>query len=123
MTEQNQYFPESVPFPGETLAEKLNEIRLSPKEFAIIIGKPEKLVINILNGTAAITPDLAVLFESILQIPAHFWLNKQQRYDEFIEKKIKVELTHARAELNSKLSIRIKLRLLQIKYKIQDFLK
>jgi HTH-type transcriptional regulator / antitoxin HigA len=27
---------------------------------------------------------MAVLFESVLKIPALFWLNSQQKYDEYI---------------------------------------
>ena len=38
----NQYFPQSVAHAGETLEEKLNELKMNPKEFAIRTGKPEK---------------------------------------------------------------------------------
>jgi addiction module HigA family antidote len=84
MAKQNEYFPQSVPHPGTTLAEKLEELGMGPKEFAVRTGKPEKTVTAILKGTSSITPDMAVLFENVLHIPAHFWLNKQQRYDEFV---------------------------------------
>lgn len=84
MTKQNEYFPQSVPHPGETLAEKLEELNMGPKEFAVRTGKPEKTITAVLKGTSSITPDMAVLFENVLHIPAHFWLNKQQRYDEFV---------------------------------------
>jgi addiction module HigA family antidote len=84
MTKQNEYFPQSVPHPGTTLAEKLEELGMGPKEFAVRTGKPEKTVTAILKGTSSITPDMAVLFENVLHIPAHFWLNKQQSYDEYL---------------------------------------
>ena len=57
---------------------------MNPKEFAIRTGKPEKIITAILNGESTITPDIAVLFESVLKIPALFWLNSQQKYDEYI---------------------------------------
>jgi HTH-type transcriptional regulator / antitoxin HigA len=84
MAKNNQYLPQSVSLPGETLAEKLIEISMSQKEFAVQINKTEQTVINIINGESSITPDLAVQFENILKIPAQFWLNRQQSFDKKI---------------------------------------
>lgn len=84
MSKPNQYFPQSVAHAGETLEEKLNELKMGPKEFAVRTGKPEKTITAILKGESAITPDMAILFESVLKIPARFWLNTQQHYDEYI---------------------------------------
>jgi HTH-type transcriptional regulator/antitoxin HigA len=82
-TRKNEYFPQSVPHAGETLEEKLQEIKMGPKEFAIRTGKPEKTIIAILKGESAITPDMAVQFENVLGIPARFWMNAQRNYDEY----------------------------------------
>lgn len=84
MEKKNQYFPQSYPHPGETLAEKLDEMDMGPKEFAIRTGKPEKTIIAILNGGSSITADMAIQFENVTKIPAHFWLNHQRSYDEYI---------------------------------------
>jgi HTH-type transcriptional regulator / antitoxin HigA len=84
MAKQNQYFPQSRPHPGETLAEKLEEMEMGPKEFALRTGKPEKTITAILKGESSITPDMAVQFENATQIPAHFWLNMQRGYDEYV---------------------------------------
>ena len=84
MAKQNQYFPQSLPHPGETLAEKLEEMNMGSKEFAIRTGKPEKTISAILNGKSAITPDMAILFENVTKIPAHFWMNSQRGYDEYL---------------------------------------
>ncbi|MCB0645124.1 MAG: HigA family addiction module antidote protein [Saprospiraceae bacterium] len=83
MEKQNRYFPQSRPHPGETLSEKLEEMSMGPKEFALRTGKPEKTIIAILKGESAITPEMAVQFESVTQIPAHFWINHQRSYDEY----------------------------------------
>ncbi len=80
---KNQFFPQIVFHPGEALAEKLEEMRMSIKEFALRSEKPEKTVIAIINGDSSITPDMAMAFENVLRIPAHFWVNKQRLYDEF----------------------------------------
>lgn len=84
MAKQNQYFPSVVFHPGETLAEKLEEMEMGPKEFALRTGKPEKTIIAVLNGKSSITPDMAVQFENVTKIPANFWMNHQRSYDEFI---------------------------------------
>ncbi len=84
---KNQFFPQTVPHPGGTLAEKLEEMGMGPKEFALRTGKPEKTIIAILNGQSSITPDMAIQFENVTKIPAHFWMNHQRGYDEFIARK------------------------------------
>jgi len=84
MEKHNQYFPQSRPHPGETLTEKLEEMEMGPKEFALRTGKPEKTIIAIMNGESSITPDMAVQFENTTKIPAHYWLNSQRNYDEYI---------------------------------------
>jgi len=92
METHNQYFPQSRPHPGETLSEKLDEMGMGPKEFALRTGKPEKTIIAVLKGASSITPDMAVQFENVTRIPANFWMNHQRSYDEFLarEKQIKI---------------------------------
>lgn len=80
----NEYHAPIVFHPGETLAEKLNELQMGVKEFAVRTNKPEKTIIAILKGKSSITPEMAVKFENVLKIPAHFWLNLQRNYDEFV---------------------------------------
>jgi HTH-type transcriptional regulator/antitoxin HigA len=91
-TYSNQYTPQIAFHPGETLAEKLEELNMGPKEFAIRADKPEKTVIAILKGKSSITPEMAVQFEHVLKIPAHFWLNMQRNYDEYIAREERNEL-------------------------------
>jgi len=80
----NQYNPQTVSHAGETLAEKLSEMGMSIKEFAVRTSKPEKTVIAVIKGESSITPDMAVAFENVTRIPAHFWMNRQRLYDEFL---------------------------------------
>ena len=84
MSIKNEYFPETVTHPGLTLNEKLKEIGMSKKEFALRTEKPEQTIIKIINGNSAITPDMSIQFENVLKIPANFWLKKQYRYDEIV---------------------------------------
>ena len=80
---KNEYFPQLVPHPGIDLSEKLDELGMGPKEFAVKSDIPEKTIAAILNGESSITPDLAVQFENVLKIPAHFWFKRQRNYDEY----------------------------------------
>ena len=81
---KKQYKPQSFTHPGMTLREKLEETQMGSKEFAVRTGKPEKTITGILNGNSSITPEMAVKFEKVLKIPAHFWLNYQAKYNEYI---------------------------------------
>lgn len=80
--------------PGETLDEKLQEMRMGIKEFATRVSKPEKTIIAVLKGRSSITPDMAVAFEMVTKIPAHMWLRHQKNYDEFIARKKREKLTN-----------------------------
>jgi HTH-type transcriptional regulator / antitoxin HigA len=88
----NRYHPQSVNHPGSTLEEKLHEMGMGPKEFALRSGKPEKTIIAVLKGDSSITPDMAVQFEHVTKIPATYWMNHQRGYDEYVarEKRKKI---------------------------------
>nr|WP_321453840.1 ImmA/IrrE family metallo-endopeptidase [uncultured Carboxylicivirga sp.] len=87
MTLANQYSPDIVFHPATTLNEKLEEMGMSRKEFALRTGKPEKTIIAVLKEESSLTPEMAILFENVTQIPAQFWINKQARYNEYIARK------------------------------------
>lgn len=89
---KNQDSPQIVFHPGVTLAEKLEEMKMSIKEFSVRTGKPEKTVIAVLNGESSITSEMAVVFENVLKIPAHFWMTKQLHFDEFKAREKRNEL-------------------------------
>lgn len=84
MTFENQFTPDVVFHPGDTLEEKLEEMGMSIKEFAVRTGKPEKTIIAVLKGNSSITPEMAIQFENVTRIPANFWINKQALYNEFV---------------------------------------
>ncbi len=83
-TIRNEYHPQTVTHPGEDLREKLEELQMTPLEFAIRCNKPVKTISEVMNGKSSITPDMAVQFENVLQIPANYWLKRQYNYDEAI---------------------------------------
>jgi len=83
----NEYYPQRVTHPSEILSESLEERNIGAKELAIKTGKPEKTISAVLNGDSSITAEMAVLFEKVLKIPVHFWLEAQRNYDEYKARK------------------------------------
>jgi len=80
------YQPDYAMHPGETLREKLEELQMTPNEFAIRTSKPIKTISNIMTGKSSITFEMAVQFEKVLNISANFWTKKQANYNAFLAK-------------------------------------
>lgn len=91
-TKKNQFMPDEVFHPGETLSEKLSEMNMSYKEFALRCGLSEKTINEIVKGKASISPETSMKFEQVLGIPAYFWITRQSEYDQYIARKKKNEL-------------------------------
>lgn len=70
--------------PGSTLSEKLQELDLSPKDFAEQINVDADIIVDIILEERDVTPDLAEAFERAIKIPAAFWLRKQKNYNQFL---------------------------------------
>ena len=84
---KNQYFPDSVSSPGETLLEVLSIRGMSQAQLAERTGRPTKTINEIVKGKAAITPETALQFELVLGVPASFWNNREQHYREALARK------------------------------------
>ncbi len=79
---QNQYKPDYVSPPGETLEEILEERGMTQAELAERTGRPKKTINEIINGKTAITPETALQLERVLGVPASFWNNRERDYQE-----------------------------------------
>ncbi len=84
---KNQYLPDSVSSPGETLLEVLSTRGMSQAQLAERTGRPTKTINEIVKGKAAITPETALQFELVLGVPASFWNNREQHYREALARK------------------------------------
>jgi addiction module HigA family antidote len=81
---KNQYRPNEVSPPGETLLEVLEEHGITQAELAERTGRPRKTINEIVKGKAAITPETALQLERVLGVPASFWNARETRYREFL---------------------------------------
>ena len=84
---KNEYSPDYVSLPGDTLAETINSLGMTQVELSKRMGRPIKTINEIIAGKTKITPETAIQLEKVLNIPASFWNNRQRRYDEFLARK------------------------------------
>ena len=66
--------------PGEFLKDELEARNWSQTEFAEIIGRPVRLINEIIAGKRAITPETAMQFSASLGTSAEFWMNLESQY-------------------------------------------
>ncbi len=81
--------------PGAALADALKQLDLSQEDFALILGKPSRLVSEVVNGkrslTSATARDIAVALNAISRagfkvdenemLTAKYWVNLQYEFD------------------------------------------
>ena len=87
----NQYNPDTVSSPGETLAELLGLHNMSQAQLAERTGRPKKTINEIIKGKSAITPETALQFEKVFGVAASFWNNRDRRYREFLAKRAELK--------------------------------
>ena len=70
------------PHPGRSVRENcLDPLGLSVNEAAEVLGVARHTLSRVLNGHAAISPDMANRLEKAGWSSAEFWLNRQTAYD------------------------------------------
>lgn len=67
--------------PGEVLKDELDELGVSPTEFARQIDVPPNRVSQIIAGKRAVTGDTALRFGHWFGTDPQFWLNLQSAYE------------------------------------------
>lgn len=80
------FAPDWVSPPGDTIADVLEERGWTQAELARRLGYTEKHVSQLINGKAAITEDTASRLERVLGSTAGFWLRKETKYRERLER-------------------------------------
>ncbi len=81
--EAKKYTYRSVAIPpGDTLLEVLEFLNMSQKELAERMGRPLKLVNEIVKGKASITSETAIQLERVLGKEAAFWSNLEAGFQE-----------------------------------------
>jgi HTH-type transcriptional regulator/antitoxin HigA len=73
--------------PGITILENMSALNMTQQELAERMGRPVKTINEIIKGKTTITPETALQLEHVLGIPVNFWLNREARYHEYLERK------------------------------------
>ena len=89
--DKNQYMPDDVSPPGDTLYETIETMGISQAELAERMGRPKKTINEIVKGKTAITPDTALQLERVLGVPASFWNNRERHYREALARKEEIK--------------------------------
>ncbi|WP_405008549.1 HigA family addiction module antitoxin [Kitasatospora purpeofusca] len=74
------YAPTSVPHPGETLQDTLDELGIPQADLARRTGLSTKHINQVIKGTAALSPDTALLLERTTGVPAALWNSMEAAY-------------------------------------------
>lgn len=67
--------------PGEILKDELDELDITPTEFARQIDVPPNRISQIIAGKRAVTGDSALRFGHWFSTEPQFWLNLQSAYE------------------------------------------
>lgn len=80
MSIKNEYCPDYVPPPGETLAEILYDKLMTPAQLAKNMNVSKNAVTDIIDRKGAITIEIAQKLEHTFGIPREFWVNLEKSY-------------------------------------------
>ena len=113
--------------PSEFLKDSLELCRMTQKDLAKRTNLTEKTITAIMRGKDRISPETALKFEKVLDIPASFLIQAQSRYDEYQkrleeEKKLEVEQVEIfkSKRLSSTYSELVNRKLIEYQKKISD---
>lgn len=77
---KTEYRPATVTPPGVTLTDLLEERGMSQVQLAERMGRPVKTINRIVKGKNGITLETALQLERVFNTPAHFWMEREQKY-------------------------------------------
>ena len=92
MTELNEFKPDWVSAPGDTIADILEEKNLSFLKFAQAMGQTPDYAKELLKGYATIAIESVRHLEDILCGSAAFWLTRESQYREDVARLDRDEL-------------------------------
>lgn len=87
MTDARPFSPDWISPPGDTIADILEERGFTQAELAERAELSRKHVNDLIKARAAITPAVALRLERVLGSSADFWLTREARYQEALERR------------------------------------
>ena len=86
-----RFVPDVAIPPGETISEMLQERHITQTDFALMLGRTEKNVSQLVNGVAPISHALAIDLERTLGVPASFWNALEATYRDLLARRLETE--------------------------------
>jgi plasmid maintenance system antidote protein VapI len=80
----NSWEPSVVFHPGETVGEKIQELKMTIQAISLETGIPISDLVSVLEGRSSISVTLASALEKATGISSRFLIAQQLRYDEYI---------------------------------------
>jgi HTH-type transcriptional regulator / antitoxin HigA len=84
---ENQYEPDVVSPPGDTLIEALEALGMSQAQLAERTGRSKIMINEIIKGKAPITPRMSIELERVLGVPAGFWNNRERHFRDYLARR------------------------------------
>lgn len=81
MNATTKHIPFEASHPGSLLLDEIKFRNLNQKEIANQMEIQPSLFNEIIKGKRALTADIAILLEKILEIPADYWMRLQSQYE------------------------------------------
>lgn len=103
---KNEYRPNKVFPPGETLQETIDAMGMSQSELATRMNVTEKHINSIIKGKASISEDTALRLERVLGIDASFWRNLEHNYRQFLAEASERQRLSQKKDLLSKFPVK-----------------
>src|SRR5688500_5038353 len=88
---RNEYRPDFVAPPGDTLAETLEMHGMTQAALAERMGRPKKTISEIVNGKAELTVETALQLERVLGVSADFWVALERNYRAWLAREAESE--------------------------------
>jgi len=96
----NTILPARLVLPGRILRRELDSRGWTQKELAKIMGRPEQMISEIINGSKQITPETAIELSAAFGTSPEFWLNLESKYRlQLAEQVVKTETITRRSLL------------------------
>ena len=71
--------------PGEFLKDEIEFIGMTPRDLAERMGRPPRVVDEILSCERSVSAEIAAELERALGIPAYMWTRSQARYERTLQ--------------------------------------
>lgn len=106
MAEKNEFQPDWISVPGDTIIDLLEERNLSPTEFALRMQLTIEETNELLHGGARITTETARRLEIVLGGSIEFWMARELNYQQDVARRRRQHLSSKPEEWMSELPVK-----------------